>query len=322
MKLGLIVVLAAWLMLPSRLCQANPVPDRVAQDFRALVLQTAATGTCPDTSRLIQYFGNYGINLLSDSDLDEIDRAFAVFAPLLVEAQRPCEELDFKLQEFYRERATAEQRAAMTKALREWLSARLDSAPWSGVISPGSYVRTAVQQSRCVAAEMLVALADVDAAPLINRVAAPDTMAAEFQWFLKRSVECLTNPTARSFLHVDGDGSVGLSKGADSLEGAYMERWNHRAGDVEYTLTPQEIAVLFSELGTSRFRSSHARSSGASWIRLEFDDGVVANVNTSDPDCIVYTDNTSLDRERMLLLENPKLRSWIQETYDRRIGDR
>lgn len=322
MKFRVIGVLVAWCALPAHYPLANPVSDSVVEDFRILVHETAVTGKCPDAARLVRYFGSYGVALLSTSDLDDLDRKFTIFAPLMVEAQRPCQRLNFGLQAFYRERATPAQSAAMKSALRDWLTAHLDAAPWSVVVGPASAAGREIQRSRIVAAEMLVAWEDAEAAPLMQRLAEPDTLTAELQWLLERAIACLHNPRALSFLHLDRSGSVQLLQTVEDLKRARMRRWNYRDGDAEYVLSSQEVTAFFRALSESHFRDPLARSWGVATIDLEFEDGVVASVSTSNPGCIAYKDNTSLDIQRQPMFENGALRAWILELYEREIGER
>jgi hypothetical protein len=319
---GTLVTLAVCATLAGP-CRANPVPDAVANQFRALVRQTAQTGVCPDTTQLAEYFGRFGLDLLSTSERAAVESQFEVFAPLLVEAQRPGQTLSFEVQALFRRRAGTTEREAMQKVLREWLTAPSSTlASGVDVSYPPSAVAAAVQRTRVTAAEMLAEWGDQSAGPLMARLAAPDTMSAEMAWHLARARECLRDPDARTFLVIDPDSSVRVNQTVEEVKEAGLRQGNLTSGQNQYRLNPAECRDLWAVIRESRVVDRGQRMGGGYSVVLEFADGVRASLSPTQPGYVVYTDNTSLDWRRWGRLKNEQLYKQISALVRREFGER
>jgi hypothetical protein len=323
-RLFKILIFVTALLSPiARTCIANPVPDAVAQEFRALVRTTADTGVCPDAAHLAEDFGQFGIDLLSTSEVAALERQFHVFAPILVEAQRPNHSLSFKVQAFYHKHANPTERAAMEHALREWLTAPLSSAPFHGmvrVVGPRSGVAQLAREARATAAEMLATWGDRDAAPLIANLCAPDTFGTDLGWHLTRAQKCLVDSTALSFVLPRPDRSVGLFETLENVEGANVRRGRLAYGDSLYALVPCEVTALWGMIQESTVDENTNWIGNNFCIVLEFADGVRASLSPTERGHVVYTDNTSLDYMNRLTLRSDRLWSWIADLFRRELG--
>lgn len=294
-----------------RTCEANPVPDAIAEEFRALVRATAETGACPNPALLTRSFGSFGLDLLSREEIASVERRFDVFAPILVDAQRPEHRLNFQIQSLFRRRANPAQQAAMTQVLRDWLTAPLDSAPWSGIVWPLSAVRREIQRARVIAAEMLAQSGDVEAGPLMASLLAPDTIDVDLRWNLERAQECLADSTARTFILSRPDGSIHMFETSAEVMSAGIKRGMLSSSDTTHALSQREVSEIWGTLAQS------VTSENTSWgwsgycVLLEFADGVRAGLSPTEPGHVVYVDNTSLDYRRRLTLKNERLWSQI-----------
>ena len=300
-------------------CTANPVPDEVAQDFKNLVSETARTGKCSDPSRLAEYFGRYGTDLLSQAEIAGIERQFDIFAPILVESQRPPRRLSYDVQALYRKHASRVQRESMLHSLREWLTAPLLAAPWGGIVAPSSMVRGEVQRARVIAAEMLSAWRDDSAGSLMATIAASDTLLPEYAWHLDRARLCLTDSTAKTFIMPRGDGSIQLLKKVGDVEKLLVQQGNLAHGKSPKSIKPSVLEEIWSEIGSSVVVENTGWLGSGQCIVLEFDDGVRACLDPTEPGHVVYTDNTSLDWRRRLTLDNKALWSWVSNTLAREL---
>lgn len=207
----------------------------------------------------------------------------------------------------------------MLKVLREWLTAPLPTAPWSGISGPSSMVRGEVQRARVVAAEMLSTWRDESAGSLMATIAASDTLLPEYAWHLDRARLCLTDSTAKTFIMPRGDGSIQLCKNARDVKKLVVQRGDLGHGEMPQTLKPSVLDDIWSEIGSSVVVANTGWTGSGQSMVLEFDDGVRACLDPTEPGHVVYTDNTSLDWRRRLTLDNKALWSWVSNTLAREL---
>ena len=290
-----------------------------------MVSLTAEMQKCPDPDTLAYYFSEYGFSLLLSSHIDSISKHFDLFAPIIVESQRPGYKLSFKLQKFYRNHANSNQKHQMLIALREWLAADYDNISFKGsyVIWPLSDVQHSNNVLRIKAAEMLVDWKDIEALPLIQSIEDYSDNDKELLWHLKRTELRMTDPCAMTFLYRRTNNSLGCCKKYEDITEATVQHAMDKSNPTRYYLTDEELQNFFILLAYSELCDNTRWTGGWHTIMIVFDDGVQASLcpSPTDPGEIVYKDNTSIERHRRLTFMNDRLHTWMWSIFDRELGD-
>lgn len=305
-------------------CEANPVPDRVINDFRSLVAKTAKDGVCPDEGRLEGYFSSYGLGFLRPSERDAIDKHFTIFAPILVSSQGPGHRPDMGIQRFYRDRADQWQRESMLCALRAFLTADPKDTPKEGpgkIVYPPEVARDGLNRARVAAAEMLTFWHDRDALQLMEVVDAQENLTGELGWRLRRAEKRLDDSTAMTFFSVRSDGSLELYEKASDVDSAAVCRGGLGGfASSYYTLTPKEVESMWRLIGESRVCENTNWAGFTHSVIVVLHDGVRASLSPTERGHVVYEDNAGHSFSGRLTLESEPLWKWIWDIFHTEIG--
>ena len=288
---------------------ANPVPDEVALEFRNLVDATITTGTCPDPTRLTHHFGSFGLDLLDPGQRRGIAVNFDAFAPLLAASQTPEHRPHYAIHRLYRRYADTDQRALMLRSLRRWLTEEIEQAPREGsmrIMGPDELVREIIDHCRVVAAEMLGDWQDeASAATMANLQPKCDERSnclEVLHWACLR----LTDPCAGRVLALDSSESLQFCVTGSDLKSITLP------DDDPYTLTDRERQHAWDLLIAAQPDTNSRWAGGPRHVVLTFTNGCEVKLSPTEPDRLVWTDNTTLDRRRRLTIRSRPLHAFIK----------
>jgi len=305
--------------------EANPVPGEVAEEFRELVATTAKDRRCRDVEALAGYFASYGLDLLRASDVKTIEKRFDVFAPILVEAQRPGRQPNFAIHRLYRAHADSRQKAQMLSALREWLTVSATESSVQrrmGTDGPESMMSDRMLLGkRLMAVEMLADWGDKDAIPLIEHLAESDSLSERAAWRLARDKQRLIDPTAGTLLNVDSHGMLWVAPQPPPVRKAAIRRGNWENEEDTYVLSESEISGLWPLLAASRIGKDTNWVGDRYAIVVELENGVRASFSPTERGSVVYMDNASLDFRQRITLQSYSLWNWIWSVFERQLGE-
>jgi hypothetical protein len=276
---------------------------------------------CPDKEKLSLYFGIYGFyNLLTSDHIEKIKNEFDVFAPILVESQQPGYGLNRDIQKLFRKHANNNQRENMVKTLRKWLTSyKLErSFGWRIV-----YPREAVHNSRILASEMLVEWGDIDALPLIRALKDSVKNNSHHIWLVERAENRLQDPCSKTFLYRDSEDSIFNCKKLEHVTDVEVRDARFKKDESSFPLAYKALEEFWELLSHCWLIENTQWNGGWHTVRLEFYDGVIATFcpQPSKSGIIVYKDNTSIQRGRIITLQNIKLHSWLRSIIDEKLEE-
>jgi hypothetical protein len=285
---------------------ANPIADDLVGDYRALVENTARAAACPDPETLENYFGRFGIDLLSAKLIGRIHERFDVFAPLLVNSQRPPDyALDFRIQELYRARADSIQRAEMIDALRQWLTADIRQAAWHGsgrITGPDDAVLREIESARATAAEMLSDWGDADAVPLMNAVEQKGVQNDEALRRILVARARLVDPCAGRVVRTGSNGPLELCAKREDLALATLYR---EGGSRE--LSGAELDEVWRVLPAGAWDENADASGGSIYLTIQTAGGAAVTLSPTEPGWVSLVDDAPSERRFRRVMVNREL---------------
>jgi hypothetical protein len=316
-------------ILASVLCLAvpaasDPVPDAVVHRAWDLIEATAKTGQCPDVQTLVNFLGAYGLHLVDEEHVSMIRNNFGALAPVLVLSQAPPSMPRVSVQDLYRSLADAAQREDMLRALREWLTAEVNTLPQQGTMriemNPDRE-EAAIRAVRGMAAEMLADWDDKSAEPLMAVLEAESSFDGNALWHIRRARARLSDPCAFSFLRKTPESDLQCCATVSDLKRVTAGRTGWRYHQVEYELSPEEIGSLWAELSRSAPSEKRPRIISSYCIVFEFDNGVIADISPTGDGGLLYTDNTMIDEaDQKIAIKNHDLHSLLWDLFESRMG--
>ena len=206
---------------------ANPIPG-INPAFSAAPIRWLAHPTQQNEQVVIDLVSRYGISvyLFAPVTLDTLGRQFDRFASVLVSAQRPPHAVQFSVQGWYRERANRAQRAAMTAALREWLTAKVTEAPHEGterIVGPPEAIANQILEMRLRAAEALGDWRDTLALPQLKAMS--KTVPRGHQ-ILIHAMRRITDPSGADVFLVEENGRVVQRRPHSELDSMTVTCWD------------------------------------------------------------------------------------------------
>ena len=286
---------------------ANPVPEKVAQEFNELPARVVRDHRVEDRKKLEANYGSFGIDLLSASTLDFMADHFDALAPTLVASQGPPYKPSVRLQEWYRMHAqTDAQKRLMITSLRRWLTEPVSKAPQHGSMIE---VFTADEEARAVTSvryEAADLLADWNAKAALPEVRAlyaktRNDMKPEAVLCLRESLRSLEDPAHAGFLVPTARGFEVRRKFAQVCSMTVQANWK------KFPLNAEERQACWAALeGTTRGPASQWAASNDHLI-ITFCDGVVASLSPTNPGIVTYRDNTHAAYRREVQMSNPLL---------------
>ena len=303
----------------------NPVPDKAAMEFRALVETTARTGRCPNPDRLVDYFGRYGLSFLEPSQIGSMIATFESFVPFLVQSQEGKYLPNYALQSFFRDHANPSQRAQMIGALRTCLTAEMTEAPIAGgmkIVEPESHVRSVILAARARAAEMLAEWSDEESIADMRALLLTPEITEQLKVVVKRSIARVNNPCAMTFLARAAGGRLACCADSSLLVEGTIVRESSDDTKITYELTKADLNRLWNMLNSGIYREHYSVSGGSTVVTLTLQNGIVATLEKPGRYAILYKDNGTLDFRQEITITSRAFYEWFdsfQPSWEHRI---
>jgi hypothetical protein len=157
---------------------ANPKATPTIADETDLISDYARTLNRAKAGRLVNLWAAHGLAGFERNDHDSLRAHFDIFAPLLIESQRPGGRVSADVQALFSERASHVHISDMCAAIREWLTGAVPISSLGRIHTRfgKSLLRLQELEARVTAAQWLSDYGDREALPLVE--ALHDTLAA------------------------------------------------------------------------------------------------------------------------------------------------